>query len=75
MQVLMVIIGIVMIVMGIVQILFPHAVWKVDQTFHEMNGVQSRRSDAWEIGRIVRAIVSTIAGVLVIWLASTFVNP
>lgn len=63
-------VGILVGLMGIIQIVFPDFVWRVDKAFHEMNGVTPQRSDAWDLGRVVRGIVFILVGVLFIWIAA-----
>ena len=66
-----VLIGIVIIGLGVVQLVFRDFTWKVDKTWHEMNGAMPRQSDAWDMGRVVRGIFFILAGLGAIWLATT----
>lgn len=68
-----ILIALICIGMGVFQILNPSFVRRYDRTYHKMRGVKPDMGEQYEIGRVVRAGLTILCGVviiLIIWLGN-----
>lgn len=65
---MVVVTGVLLIVAGIAMLLMPNMTRKLDRLDNSLRGRQSYQGDAYEVGRVLRAVVFIGAGIAILML-------
>jgi hypothetical protein len=69
---LMIVFGIFLAACGVIVLLAGNLMWWIQKTDNSFEGPESERSELWEFGRVVRAVILIVGGPVFIFASAEF---